>query len=93
MAIEVKKKNASEIQINNARFFFLSFHNSVTISNKNPDDTICQDALATRYCPRFFNQVGHQTMYASIGNKHFVNKNVIVRSTKIMNRADKMAHF
>ena len=25
----------------------------------------------TRYCPRFFDQVGHQTIHASIGNRHF----------------------
>jgi hypothetical protein len=29
------------------------------------------------------------TTYASIGNKHFSVNNVIVRLTKIMNRADK----
>ena len=28
----------------------------------------------TRYRPRFFDQVGHQIMYASMGNKHFFNK-------------------
>ena len=27
----------------------------------------------TRYPPRFFDQVGHQTMDASMGNKHLVN--------------------
>ena len=27
--------------------------------------------MQTRYRPRFFDQVGHQTMYAFIGNKHF----------------------
>ena len=27
-----------------------------------------------RYCPRFFDQVGHQTNYASMGNKHFFTK-------------------
>ena len=27
-----------------------------------------------RYRPRFFDQVGHQTMYASMGNKHFISK-------------------
>ena len=49
----------------------------------------------TRNRPRFFDQVGHQTKYASIGNKHFFSlNNVIVRPTKIMNRADKnWAHF
>ena len=27
-----------------------------------------------RYPPRFFDQDGHQTMYASMGNKHFITK-------------------
>ena len=27
--------------------------------------------LDTRNCPRFFVRVGHQTTYASIGNKYF----------------------
>ena len=36
----------------------------------------------SRYRPRFFDQVGHQTTYASI----FSLNNVIVRPTKIMNR-------
>ena len=27
-----------------------------------------------RYRPRFFEQVGHQTTYASMGNKHFFTK-------------------
>ena len=39
--------------------------------------------------PRFFDQVGHETMYAPSGNKHFTLNLVIVRPTKIMNRADK----
>ena len=30
--------------------------------------------LWNRYIPRFFDQVGHQTMYASMGNKHFFTK-------------------
>ena len=34
----------------------------------------------------FFNQVGHKTMYAFIGNKHLFSLNhVIARRTKIMN--------
>ena len=28
----------------------------------------------TRYRPRFFDQVGHQTTYASMENKHFSTK-------------------
>ena len=30
--------------------------------------------LGIRYRPRFFDQVGHRTMYASMGNKHFISK-------------------
>jgi hypothetical protein len=30
--------------------------------------------LKTRVRPRFFDQVGHETMYASSGNKHFFTK-------------------
>ena len=32
----------------------------------------CQ--LKSRVRPRFFDQVGHETMYASSGNKHFFTK-------------------
>ena len=39
--------------------------------------------------PRFFDQAGHETTHASSGNKHFSLNLVIVRLTKIMNRADK----
>ena len=28
-------------------------------------------SMVTRYRPRFYDQVGHQTIYASMGNKHF----------------------
>ena len=45
-----------------------------------------------RILPRFFDQVGqngHETMYASSGNKHFSLNLVIVSLTKIMNRANK----
>ena len=42
--------------------------------------------MAARVRPRFFDQVGHETMYASSGNKHFFTKSYdIVRLTKIMN--------
>ena len=30
--------------------------------------------LHNRYSPRFFDQVGHETMYASSGNKHYFTK-------------------
>ncbi len=47
-----------------------------------------------RYRQRFFDQVGHEIMYASGRNKHFFTNNVTIRATKIMNRADKnWAHF
>ena len=31
-------------------------------------------SLNTRVRPRFFDQVGHETMYASSGNNHFYTK-------------------
>ena len=31
-------------------------------------------SIILRYRPRFFDQVGHQTTYASMGNKHFITK-------------------
>ena len=38
----------------------------------------------------FFDLVGHQITYASMGKKHFFSQNnVIIRPTKIMIRADK----
>ena len=51
--------------------------------------------LFSRYRPRFFGQVGHQTTYASMGEISILSlNNVIVRPTKIMNRANKnWAHF
>ena len=30
--------------------------------------------MPPKYCPRFFDQVGHETMYVSSGNKHFFTK-------------------
>ena len=32
------------------------------------------DWVSIRVRPRFFDQVGHETMYASSGNKHFFTK-------------------
>ena len=48
-----------------------------------------------RYRHKFFDQVGHQTTCASMGNKHFIMlNNVIIRPTKIMQGVDKnWAHF
>ena len=45
--------------------------------------------LLVRDRPRFFDQLGHQTTNASIGNKYFLLNNVIIRLAKIMIRADK----
>ena len=42
-----------------------------------------------RVRPIFFDQVGHETMYAFSGNQHFLLNNVIVRPTKNMNRDNK----
>ena len=44
---------------------------------------------STLVLSRFFDPAGHETMYASCGNKYFSLNLVIVRLTKIMNRADK----
>ena len=38
-----------------------------------------------RVRPIFFDQVGHENMNASSGNKHFFTNHAIVRLTKIMN--------
>ena len=40
--------------------------------------------LTIRYHSRFFVRVGHETTYASSGNRHFLLYHVIVRPTKIM---------
>ena len=34
----------------------------------------CMNDLYIRVRPRFFDQVGHETMYASVGTKHFFTK-------------------
>ena len=36
--------------------------------------TLCLACMLNRYRLRFFDQVGHQTTYASIENKHFITK-------------------
>ena len=46
------------------------------------------NSYSFQMCPDFLcKSVGHQTTYASMGNRHFFT--VIVRPTKIMNRGDK----
>ena len=44
-----------------------------------------ESGLNNRFCPRFFDQVGHETMYASGGNKHFFTKSCHRQTSKIMN--------
>ena len=41
------------------------------VSNKFTLYVLC---ISIRYRPRFFHQVEHQTMYASMGNKYFITK-------------------
>ena len=47
--------------------------------------TILLSDSLTRDRPRLFDQVGHQTTNAYIGNKHFSLNNDLVKLTKIMN--------
>ena len=49
------------------------------------ENTKVCDELHNRYSLRFFDQVGHQNTYASIGKSIFSLNHVIVRPTKIMN--------
>ena len=58
------------------------------------DDNIFTCKLRTRVRPRFFDQVGYQTTNASNKALSYSINNVIVRLTKIVNRAVKnWAHF
>ena len=52
-------------------------------------DENLQKNTQNRDCPRFFDQVGNETMYAPSRNNHFSPNLAIIRLTKIMNRADK----
>ena len=47
----------------------------------------CYFWVLLRVRPRFFDQVGYETMYASSGNKHFFTKSS--DSPQISNRANK----
>ena len=42
--------------------------------DKSPLFTCSNLSMLTRVRPRFFDQLGHETMYASCGNKHFFTK-------------------
>ena len=44
--------------------------------------------MCSRVLSIFFDQVGHETTYASSVNKHFSLNDITVRPIKIMNRAD-----
>ena len=44
-------------------------------ADDDPDALVDEDGeFYSRVRPRFFDQVGHETMYASSGNKHFFTK-------------------
>ena len=45
--------------------------------------------LRIRVRPRFFDQVGHETMYASSVNEHFCTKSCHPQTYQNMNRANK----
>ena len=49
--------------------------------------------ICSRYRPRFFDQVGHKTIYAFSGNKHFSLDNVTARLTKIMKTSSNISEF
>ena len=67
-----------------SRLCKLIFENDLQTIKQNLEDN---ESIRVR--PRFFYQVGHETMFASSGNKYFSLNPVIVRPTKIMNRGDK----
>ena len=54
---------------NTARFFVLSPSEEMLILS-----ALDFKELEIRVRPRFFDQVGHETMYASSGNEHFFTK-------------------
>ena len=57
-------------------------------------ETVLDEDIKVRYLSRFFVQAGHRTSYASNGIVIFSLYHVIVRPTKIINRADKnWTHF
>ena len=43
-------------------------------SNGGPATLCCSQQQQQKVCPRFFDQVGHQTSNASIGNRYFFTK-------------------
>ena len=45
-----------------------------SMQNLTVQDLDCSYNLHIRVRPRFFDQVGHETMYAPSGNKHFFTK-------------------
>ena len=74
--------------------FWVSMSNFVRFSFRFRKCQNKKECTLSRNLPTFFDQVGHQTTNASIGNKYFLLNNVIIRLTQILNRADKnWAHF
>ena len=55
------------------QFAKCEFANCTAFGHGKATHTNCQ-VCYIRDRPRFFDQVGHQTTDASIGNKHFFNK-------------------
>ena len=53
--------------IKNCCYFWLFIH----LGKANWPAAASATYVSLRYCHRFFDQVGHQTMYACIGKKHF----------------------
>ena len=53
---------------------FVYIHTNETPFTANCTQTIYLCCRYIRVRPRFFDQIGHETMYASSGNKHFFTK-------------------
>ena len=72
-----------DIPINMFKVFYLEYLNYIRKhqNKRHPVyklqlyyNILCTLLLLTRVRPRFFDQVGYETMYAFSGNKHFFTK-------------------
>ena len=52
--------------------FWMKIGQNLSMCRLSKRCTIAQQDIHTRVRPRFFDQVGHETMYALSGNKHFL---------------------
>ena len=92
---EDAKLNDRSIVPNYEEIHFDFFALNVRSLPKHFDDLIIDmfaqksDHICIRVRPRFFDQVGHETMYVSSGNKHFFTKSCHRQTYQNMNRADK----